>query len=116
MESLIHGVPKEYLKKNICKYSVGNALIKGTILRIDEVLTNHANYIDTVGTVAGWSRTVRAQANNTIVFIELSDGSTINNLQIVCDKGLPNFDELLKAGVSFSFRATGKFVKSPGKG
>lgn len=84
MESLVHGVPVEYLKKNICKYSVGTNLKIGTILRIDEVLTNFDSYIDKVGTVAGWSKTVRAQANNTLVFIELSDGTTINNLQIVC--------------------------------
>jgi len=38
-------------------------------------MTNFDQYIGKVGTVAGWSRTVRAQANNTIVFIELSDGS-----------------------------------------
>lgn len=55
----------------------------GEILRLEEVLANFEQYIDKVGTIAGWARTVRAQANNTLVFIELSDGSTQENLQVI---------------------------------
>jgi len=30
--------------------------------------------------VGGWAKSVRRQANDTLVFIELNDGSTIRNL------------------------------------
>lgn len=65
--------------------------------------------------MAGWARTVRPQQNNTLVFIELSDGSHFETLQLVCEATLPNFPELLKAGVAFAFRARGTFVPSPGQ-
>ena len=42
-------------------------------------------------TVSGWVRTKRG--NKDIAFIALSDGSTINNMQIVAD--LSKFDEEL---------------------
>ena len=40
------------------------------------------SYYDQLLTVGGWARTVRAQQNNTLVFIELSDGSGFKSLQV----------------------------------
>ena len=58
----------------------------------------------------------RLQGGGSIVFIELSDGSSTTNIQVVVDKTMPNFEEISKCGVACSFKIVGTFVKSPGKG
>ncbi len=65
-------------------------------------------------TVHGWIRTVRDQ--KAFAFIELNDGSTLSNLQIIADSTLPDFGSLLPSlttGASIS--ATGVLKESPGK-
>lgn len=65
-------------------------------------------------TVNGWVRTVRNQ--KTFAFIEINDGSTLSNFQIVANADLPNFEKLisqLSTGVSVSIEGT--IVESPGK-
>jgi len=64
--------------------------------------------------VAGWIRTVRDQKS--FAFIELNDGSTLANLQIIADASLPHYATLLPTlttGASLSVKGTLK--KSPGK-
>lgn len=64
--------------------------------------------------VKGWVRTVRNQ--KTFSFIELNDGSTLSNFQIIADPKLANYDKLineLSTGVSIS--AEGTLAESPGK-
>lgn len=66
-------------------------------------------------TVKGWIRTVRSQ--KTFTFIELNDGSTLSNLQIIADADLPNYTSLLpdlSTGASVAIEGT--LVESPGKG
>ena len=65
-------------------------------------------------TVSGWVRTKRG--NKDIAFIALSDGSTINNMQIVAD--LSKFDEelLKKVQTGCSLRVVGNLVASQGSG
>lgn len=61
----------------------------------------------------GWIRTVRNQ--KTFSFIELNDGSTLSNLQVVADEKMPNYELImptLSTGVSLSI--TGVLAKSPG--
>ena len=48
--------------------------------------------------MAGWVRNIRASKK--FGFIELNDGSFFQNLQIVFEEDLPNFDELCKSGIS----------------
>lgn len=65
-------------------------------------------------TVFGWIRTVRDQ--KAFAFIELNDGSTLSNLQIIADASLPDFASLLPSlttGASIS--AKGTLKASPGK-
>jgi asparaginyl-tRNA synthetase len=65
-------------------------------------------------TICGWIRTLRDQKN--FAFIELNDGSTLSNLQIIADSTLPDYASLLQhltTGASIS--ATGTLVESPGK-
>jgi len=57
-------------------------------------------------TICGWIRTVRDQKN--FAFIEINDGSTLANFQIVTETVLPDF----VTGASLS--VTGEVVASPG--
>jgi asparaginyl-tRNA synthetase len=67
-------------------------------------------FIGKTVTVSGWIRTVRDQ--KAFAFIELNDGSTLANLQIIADASLINPNQLT-TGASIS--ASGKLVESPGK-
>ena len=62
----------------------------------------------------GWVRTKRG--NKSVVFIALNDGSTINNIQIVCDTN--HFSEQLFKDITTGacIAVTGKLVESLGKG
>lgn len=65
-------------------------------------------------TVYGWVRTVRNQKS--FAFIEINDGSTFGNLQIILEAKTPNFEEVMKElTTGASIQATGKLVESPGK-
>jgi asparaginyl-tRNA synthetase len=65
-------------------------------------------------TVCGWIRTVRAQKN--FAFIELNDGSTFSNLQIIMEESMPQYAELLKElSTGASIGVTGQLVESPGQ-
>ena len=60
--------------------------------------------------VYGWIRTVRAQ--KTFAFIELNDGTTLANLQILADPSTIDFTQLTTGA---SLLAKGTLVESPGK-
>lgn len=66
-------------------------------------------------TVKGWVRTVRSQKS--FAFVEINDGSTLSNFQVIVEPTLPNYTELmaqLATGVSVS--VFGTLVESPAKG
>lgn len=86
------------------------------LLRIQSILTTPDQYFDKVESVGGWIKNIRLQANDTLVFIELSDGSCNSNFQVVVQNSLPNFKEILRQNVSASLKVTGTLVKSPAKG
>lgn len=62
-------------------------------------------------TVYGWVRTFR---NNR--FLNINDGSTIKNLQLVIEREDYEEDFLKKLATGAAIKATGKLVKSAGKG
>ena len=63
-------------------------------------------------TVAGWAKTVRD--SKSIGFIELSDGSSFKNLQVVFEENkLNNYKEITKCGVGTSFIVEGTLVHTP---
>jgi len=64
--------------------------------------------------VAGWVRTVRSSGD--VAFIELNDGSFFKGLQIVINKGLPNFAALEKLNIGSSLEVKGVLVPSPAAG
>lgn len=64
-------------------------------------------------TVCGWIRTVREQ--KTFTFIELNDGSTLSNLQVIAEQSMSSYLQILEqisTGASVSI--TGTLVESPG--
>ncbi|MBA3957940.1 MAG: asparagine--tRNA ligase [Parachlamydiaceae bacterium] len=68
--------------------------------------------VGTKVTVKGWIRTVRNQ--KTFAFIELNDGSTLSNFQVVANQDMPNYQKLidhLSTGVSIA--VTGTLANSP---
>ena len=77
---------------------------------IKDLYRNTENYIDKTVEVAGWVRTVRD--SKTFGFIELNDGSFFNNLQIVFNDKLANFEEVRKLTISSSIIVNGKVVKT----
>jgi asparaginyl-tRNA synthetase len=65
-------------------------------------------------TVCGWVRTLREQKN--FSFIELNDGSTFSNLQIIVDDTMPEYKDVLgQLSTGASLSATGLLVQSPGQ-
>ena len=61
--------------------------------------------------VCAWVRTNRAQAQ--FGFLNVNDGSTLSNLQVVYDAVLPNFEEISKFRVGVSVQIKGKVVLTP---
>ena len=49
-----------------------------------------------------------------MVKLDLNDGSTVKNFQIVVDKEVENFNDLLKEGIGSCIQLRGEIVKSPG--
>jgi asparaginyl-tRNA synthetase len=61
--------------------------------------------------VCGWVRTIRV--SKTFGFIELNDGSCFQNIQIVFESTLPNFDEISKLNVGSSLNIKGVLIETP---
>lgn len=65
-------------------------------------------------TVCGWIRTLREQ--KTFSFIELNDGSTLSNLQIIVEETFTGYAELIKQlSTGASIGITGLLSASPGQ-
>ena len=61
--------------------------------------------------ICAWVRTNRAQAQ--FGFLNVNDGSTLSNLQVVYDAVLPNFEEISKFRVGVSVSIKGKVILTP---
>jgi asparaginyl-tRNA synthetase len=64
--------------------------------------------------VQGWVRTRRDSKD--FSFIELNDGSSLRNLQIIAKNSLPNYAAVQRLSTGGSIRVTGALVASQGKG
>ena len=62
----------------------------------------------------GWVRNNRNQSN--FGFIDFNDGTYFQNLQLVYDKELSNFDMISKIRVGSAIRVNGTIIKSQGSG
>lgn len=87
----------------------------GGRIRIAGLLSPDAEkWIGKTVTIGGWAKTLRLADGGELCFIELNDGSTINNAQIVVNKNIENFQEILKEGIGTCFQIRGEVVVSPG--
>ncbi|NIZ41013.1 asparagine--tRNA ligase [Entomospira entomophila] len=83
------------------------------LLRIKEILASGS--VESEITISGWVKSIRDAKD--LSFIELNDGSTMENLQIVVDK--QNFsynDTLNNISTGASIKVRGKIVASVGSG
>src|SRR5579872_1865292 len=66
--------------------------------------------------VRGWVRTKR-ESKQGFAFVELNDGSSMANLQIVVDQSVPGYEQFLKQlTTGSSIRVVGELKPSPAKG
>ena len=70
------------------------------------------SYIGKQVTISGWVRNHRKSSN--FAFIVLSDGTTINTLQVIYDTSLSNYEEINKVLVGSSLEVAGTIVESSG--
>ena len=74
----------------------------GTIMPIRDLLAS--GQPGSPASVHGWVRTVRASKAG-VAFIEVNDGSSLSNLQIVAEQTLPNFETVVKLATGSSIEA-----------
>ncbi|MDJ0622107.1 MAG: asparagine--tRNA ligase [Desulfocapsaceae bacterium] len=66
-------------------------------------------------TVQGWVRTRRD--TGTFSFLEINDGSSLANLQVIAEQTLPNYDgQVKKLTAGCAVKVVGRLEKSPAKG
>jgi asparaginyl-tRNA synthetase len=80
--------------------------------RIKDIL--HGNLLGHGVLVRGWVRTRRTSKAG-LTFIEVNDGSSLANLQVVAEQHLPNYEELTRLSTGSSIEVRGTVVESPAK-
>ncbi len=83
--------------------------MKNTLIR--ELFLKPEQYTDTEIIVSGWIRTSRS--SKSFGFIELNDGTYFNNLQVVFDDSLHNFNDIEKCAISSALIVKGTLVATP---
>lgn len=77
------------------------------IKQLKKPIPGRPSLVNTEVSVKGWVRTVRNQKS--FSFVEINDGSTLSNLQVVVNSDLPDYEKLissLSTGVSVSVKGT----------
>ena len=64
--------------------------------------------------VQGWVKTRRSSRN--VSFLQINDGSTLQDLQVVTDESVSNFSVVESLSTGCSVSVSGALVESPGKG
>merc|ERR1712166_811729 len=85
----------------------------GTRMEVGTVLREGKKLIGKPTSVAGWVKTGRLQENNTLAFIDLNDGSSQKNLQVVVKDSVHNLNDLKAMGTSLV--VTGVVTQHPMK-
>lgn len=78
---------------------------------IKEIFAGPQKFLGEKIRVGGWIRTLRD--SKAFAFVELNDGSTVKNLQLVLESELPNFNEVRKYNVGSAIIAEGTLVLTP---
>ena len=79
--------------------------------RIKQLFRNTSEYASKEVTVYAWVRTNRSQAQ--FGFLTVNDGSFFDNLQVVYEKELSNFEDISRIRVGASVEVTGTLVLTP---
>lgn len=80
-------------------------------MKRDRIKTLLANKKEKQATIYGWIRTNRAQAQ--FGFLNINDGSTLTNLQVVYNNKLDNFEDVSKFRVGVSVMIEGAIILTP---
>ena len=80
-------------------------------VRVKQLFRQKDSFKDQEVVICGWVRTNRAQAQ--FGFLNINDGSFLDNIQVVYDNTLSNFEEISKYRVGVSVCITGKVVLTP---
>lgn len=81
------------------------------IVDVSEVFISPESYADQVITLQGWVRTNRV--SKAFGFIELNDGTHFDNVQVVYEEQLENFDQVGRYGVATGLSVTGVLILTP---
>ena len=79
---------------------------------VREIYKNTAKYIDTEITIGGWVRSNRD--SKSFGFLVISDGSYFEQIQVVYNDSLPDFNKLTKVNVGAALVIKGTLVATPG--
>ncbi len=79
--------------------------------KLKQLFTQKENFENKSVTIMGWVRTNRAQAQ--FGFLNINDGTYFDNLQVVYDEKLTNFDNISKFRVGMSVKIVGKVILTP---
>jgi asparaginyl-tRNA synthetase len=87
----------------------------GGRVRIDVLTSEGAEkWIGKIINIGGWIKSLREGGGGEFCFVDLNDGSTVKNLQIIINKDVPNYADLIKEGIGSCIQFRGEIVKSPG--
>lgn len=81
------------------------------VTKVKRLYREAADFVGKEVQLQGWIRTLRSSKN--VGFIEVNDGSFFNNLQVVFDQGLDNFDEVSKLALATAITVKGQVVATP---
>lgn len=79
---------------------------------VKELLAKGAEFEGEKLQLTGWVRTSRSSKN--FGFIELNDGTSFKNLQVVFEDTLTNFEEIEKVSIGSSLEIRGEWIRSVG--
>ncbi len=80
-------------------------------MKRDKIKTLFSQKTAKEATIYGWVRTNRAQSQ--FGFLNINDGSTILNMQVVYDNKIENFEEVSKFRVGMSVKVVGDIILTP---
>ncbi|CAK4649039.1 hypothetical protein LEN26_012815 [Aphanomyces euteiches] len=93
------------------------SLFKRRRVRVKELLGAGLALVGQSVTVKGWAKTLREAGAGAFCFLELNDGSCFTGVQVVVNKEVPGFEDVINSGgTGASFAVVGDVVESPAKG
>lgn len=81
-------------------------------LNLKDIYANPSEFYNKEIILKGWVRTIRS--SNYFGFMEMNDGTIFNNIQIVFEQELNNFEEIKKIKTGSAIEVKGLIVETPG--